>query len=310
MCWPIFWRASLNSSIWRCKALVSEPLAAVLSDSSLVLTSPFRSSGMRSSLSLMTFSAWWIMWSAWLRSSTSSRFARSSAEWASASLTIRSTSSLFRVEDAVIVTDCSRPVPLSCALTLRMPFPSRSNVTSTCGMPRGAGGMPSRWNRPSVRLSRAISRSPCRTWTSTDVWLSAAVEKTCERDVGIRLLRQARVLARRQEWSARSLGQVRGQRLELGACERHLEVRWTGLFGRDERQVDGRLEPARELDLGPLGSLGQALQSLAVGLQVDAVLLLELVGEPVHDAAGVNVTAAGGGAVGGPCLRHARAPAH
>ena len=28
-----------------------------------------------------------------------------------------------------------------------------SNVTSTCGMPRGAGGMPSRMNRPSVLLS-------------------------------------------------------------------------------------------------------------------------------------------------------------
>ena len=30
---------------------------------------------------------------------------------------------------------------------------SMSNVTSICGMPRGAGGMPSRMNRPSVLLS-------------------------------------------------------------------------------------------------------------------------------------------------------------
>ena len=49
-----------------------------------------------------------------------------------------------------------------------MPLASMSNVTSICGTPRGAGGMPSRWNRPSVRLSRAIGRSPCSTWTSTD----------------------------------------------------------------------------------------------------------------------------------------------
>src|SRR2546423_20783 len=112
MCWPIFCSASLNSSICRCSALLSDPLAALFSASSLVLTSLLTSSGILASLSLITFSAWWIMWSAWLRSSTSSRLARSSAECASASLTIRSTSSLFRVEEAVIVTDCSRPVPV------------------------------------------------------------------------------------------------------------------------------------------------------------------------------------------------------
>src|SRR3990172_4680058 len=43
--------------------------------------------------------------------------------------------------------------------------------------PRGAGGIPPRWNFPSVRLSRAMGRSPCSTWTSTDSWLSAAVVK-------------------------------------------------------------------------------------------------------------------------------------
>ena len=42
---------------------------------------------------------------------------------------------------------------------------------------------------PSVRLSFAISRSPCRTCTSTEVWLSAAVEKTSLLRVGIVVLR-------------------------------------------------------------------------------------------------------------------------
>ena len=42
-----------------------------------------------------------------------------------------------------------------------------SNVTSTCGMPRGAGGMPSRLNWPSDMLSAAIGRSPCSTWIVT-----------------------------------------------------------------------------------------------------------------------------------------------
>ena len=51
---------------------------------------------------------------------------------------------------------CSLPVPLSLACTFTMPLASMSNVTSICGTPRGAGGMPSRWNLPSVRLSRAM----------------------------------------------------------------------------------------------------------------------------------------------------------
>jgi hypothetical protein len=33
-----------------------------------------------------------------------------------------------------------------------MPFASMSNVTSICGMPRGAGGMPVSWNLPSDLL--------------------------------------------------------------------------------------------------------------------------------------------------------------
>ena len=60
-----------------------------------------------------------------------------------------------------------------------------SKVTSICGTPRGAGGMPSRMKRPSVRLSAAISRSPCSTWISTCGWLSDAVEKIWLRRVGI-----------------------------------------------------------------------------------------------------------------------------
>ena len=62
-----------------------------------------------------------------------------------------------------------------------MPFASMSNVTSTCGMPRGAGGMSVRSNRPSDLLSLARSRSPCSTWIVTAVWLSSAVENACVR---------------------------------------------------------------------------------------------------------------------------------
>ncbi len=83
----------------------------------------------------------------------------------------------------------SLAVPLSFAETFRIPFASMSNVTSICGTPRGAGGIPSRWNRPRVRLSRAISRSPCSTWISTEVWLSDAVENTSERLHGMVVFR-------------------------------------------------------------------------------------------------------------------------
>src|SRR4030066_123 len=43
-----------------------------------------------------------------------------------------------------------------------MPLASISKVTSILGTPRGAKGIPSRWNLPRVRLAAAISRSPAR----------------------------------------------------------------------------------------------------------------------------------------------------
>jgi hypothetical protein len=100
-----------------------------------------------------------------------------------------------RPDDAVMVIFCSLPVPRSLAETLTMPLASMSKVTSICGTPRGAGGMPTRWKRPSVRLSRAISRSPCSTCISTCVWLSGAVEKTSLLRVGIVVLRSMSLVA-------------------------------------------------------------------------------------------------------------------
>ncbi len=48
------------------------------------------------------------------------------------------------------------------AVTERMPLASMSNLTSTCGTPRGAGGIPSRRKLPSDLLSLTNSRSPAR----------------------------------------------------------------------------------------------------------------------------------------------------
>ena len=55
------------------------------------------------------------------------------------------------------------------------------------------------------------------------------------------------------------------------------------LVGRDERQVDLRLLRRRELDLRLLGGLVEALQRHRVGLQVDALVALELGDQPVDD---------------------------
>ena len=62
-------------------------------------------------------------------------------------------SSSLRPLEAVIRMDCSLPVPRSLAETWTMPLASMSKVTSIWGMPRGAGGMPTSSNRPSVLLS-------------------------------------------------------------------------------------------------------------------------------------------------------------
>ena len=43
--------------------------------------------------------------------------------------------------------------------------------------------MPPSWKRPSVLLYCAISRSPCSTWTSTEVWPSAAEDKARKEEV-------------------------------------------------------------------------------------------------------------------------------
>ena len=76
-------------------------------------------------------------------------------------------------------------------------------------------------------------------------------------------------------------------------------------ISRDERQVDLGLHRRRQLDLGLLRSLFQALERIGLLAQVDAVFLLKLIGEVVHDP-GVKVfTTEEGIAVGRLHLNHA-----
>ncbi|CAH7685102.1 hypothetical protein BY996DRAFT_4544354, partial [Phakopsora pachyrhizi] len=52
------------------------------------------------------------------------------------------------------------PVVLSAAETLRIPLMSTSNVTSICGTPQGAGGIPHSSNFPRRFLSFVCTCSP------------------------------------------------------------------------------------------------------------------------------------------------------
>ena len=121
---------------------------------------------------------------------------------------------------------CSLPVPRSLAETFMMPLASMSKVTSICGTPRGAGGMPTRWKTPIVLLSRAISRSPWSTLISTDVWLSPAVEKVSLFLVGIVVLRSI------------SLRRHAAERLDAERERRHVEQQQVLDVAREHAALD------------------------------------------------------------------------
>mmetsp|Transcript_21935 Transcript_21935/g.65773 ORF Transcript_21935/g.65773 Transcript_21935/m.65773 type:complete len:406 (+) Transcript_21935:187-1404(+) len=162
------------------------------SAANLASTSPLVSSSNLSACSSSDFFVVYTSASASFFVSSSAFFSASAAALSSASRTIFSISSSERPPDDRMTTDCSLPVALSLAETLRMPSASISNETSICGVPRGAGGMPTRSNWPSCLLSAAISRSPCSTLICTWGWLSAAVLKVCAFLVGIVVLRLMR----------------------------------------------------------------------------------------------------------------------
>ncbi|ACO33777.1 NAD-specific glutamate dehydrogenase domain protein [Acidobacterium capsulatum ATCC 51196] len=82
-----------------------------------------------------------------------------------------------------------------------------------------------------------------------------------------------------------ALQNVLDELLQLGAGQLLHQVLGAGCIGGDEGQVDLGFKRGRKLDLGALGGVLQALQGhfVALGAQVEAFVLLELVDEPVHD---------------------------
>ena len=93
-----------------------------------------------------------------------------------------------------------------------------------------------------------------------------------------------RVADRLLERSAARLEQVTRHLLEARSCERHLQVQRTLARRGDERQVDRGLLQVRELDLRLLRGFLQTLHRHIVVREVDAVRVLELGDETVHDA--------------------------
>ena len=79
------------------------------------------------------------------------------------------------------------------------------------------------------------------------------------------------------------LNQVIHQLLELRAGELYHKVLRPAGVGRDKRQIDFRLLRRRQLDLGPLSRFFEALERHAVLLEINALVLFELIDEPIHD---------------------------
>ena len=104
-------------------------------------------------------------------------------------------SASLRLEVPEIVMLCSLPVSISRARTITIPLASMSKVTSIFGTPAHARLMPRSVKVPSSLLSRANSRSPCRTLISTVFWNGAAVVNTLLNRVGIVEFRSIKCVA-------------------------------------------------------------------------------------------------------------------
>ena len=117
--------------------------------------------------------------------------------------------------------------------------------------------------------------------------------------------RDARVGQRLPAGPDRLLDQVVDELLELRPGELQRQVLGSGGVRRDERQVDVRLHHRGELDLGLLGGFLEALEGHLVVAEVDPLVLLELVGDPVDDPLVEVVAAEVRVAVGGLDLEDA-----
>jgi len=98
-----------------------------------------------------------------------------------------------------------------------------------------------------------------------------------------------------------------GHLLELGAGKLEQQVLWSGRIRRDVRQVDFGFHHAAKFNLRFFGRFAQALESLAVASQVNALFALKLIRRPVDNHLIPVVAAQVGIAVGRFHFHHAAA---
>jgi hypothetical protein len=130
----------------------------------------------------------------------------------------------------VIVIFCSFPVPEVLRETLRMPFASMSNVTSICGMPRGAGGIPTRWKH----ADRLVVASHL-TLALEDLDLDRRLVVARRRE-GLALLRGDRRVALDE------LRRHAAQRLDAERQRRHVEQQEVLDVAREDAALDRRAD--------------------------------------------------------------------
>ena len=102
-----------------------------------------------------------------------------------------------------------------------------------------------------------------------------------------------------------AVDQILDQGFQLGAAQLDVEVLGAAGVGGDERQVDVRLHGRGQLFLGLFRLFLEPLQGHLVVAQVNALVALELVGQPVDDAHVKVLAAEEGVAVGRFDLEHA-----
>src|SRR3954453_3490258 len=165
-------------------------------------------------------------------------------------------------------------------------------ATTSSGFTVMFGSLPPVSRRPSSSTAGPRPRRDPRGPADEDPLVDGV---RCELGVGERLLHGA----------ARALDQVLRELLELGAGQRHVQVLGAGGIRGHERQVDLRRGRRRELDLRPLRRLVQALERLRVRAEVDSLVALELVRDPVDHALVEVVAAEVAVAARGAHLHHA-----
>ena len=168
----------------------------------------------------------------------------------------------------------------------RVSMPSDSGVTSSSSTSCTSPASTPPWiAAPTATTSSGLTplcgSLPSNISLTTCCTLGTRVEPPTSTTSSMSFGREMGVLHRLLHRPAAPLDQVIDQLFELRPGDGHLQVLRPAGVGRDERQVDvGRLGRAKFL-LGLFAGLLQPLQGHRVLAEVDAVLLLELVGHVV-----------------------------